>query len=452
MPPADLVDPPPEAAALPSQVPAISVDIGERSVFSAWWPLATSWLFMGLELPAVSAALARLPDPTISLAAYGGVIFPLALLIESPIIMLLSASTALSKDLRSHQLVGRFMWTAGLGFTALHALVAWTPLYDLVVGNLLGVPDAIREPARIGLQIMTPWTIAIAYRRYEQGLLIRFGRSKLVGAGTAVRLLTNVSVLVFGVVHGGIPGYVIGPLAVVSSVVAEAIFAGVCARAIEKGPLREAPEVMPVLTQKRFLAFYVPLLISPLFVFLAMPLTSAAISRMPRALESLAVWPALTGIVFTLRSTGFALNEVVVAMLDRPGARPALERFTRTLALVTSAILLALAATPLGRAWFTHVAGLPENLVALAVAGIVISVPMPALSTAQSLWQGTLVHGHRTRGVTESVAVFLVVTGIVLNAGIVYGKVTGLYVGLAAFVLGNVAQTLWLRMRAQEDA
>jgi len=103
-----------------------------------WWPLATSWLFMGLELPAVSAALARLPDPTISLAAYGGVIFPLALLIESPIIMLLSASTALSKDLRSHELVGRFMWSAGLGFTALHALVAWTPLYDVVV-------EAIRE-------------------------------------------------------------------------------------------------------------------------------------------------------------------------------------------------------------------------------------------------------------------------------------------------------------------
>ena len=147
-----------------------------------------------------------------------------------------------------------------------------------------------------------------------------------------------------------------------------------------------------------------------------MPITSAAISRMPRALESLAAWPALTGIVFTLRSTGFALNEVVVAMLDRPGARPALARFTLWLALTTSGILLVLAATPLGRAWFTHVAGLPPNLVALAVTGIVLAVPMPALSTAQSLWQGALVHAHRTRGVTESVAIFLLVTVAVLGA------------------------------------
>jgi hypothetical protein len=105
VPPTNLLDPPPEAAAFPTETPVVSPVPDERSVFSAWWPLATSWLFMGLELPAVSAALARLPDPTISLAAYGGVIFPLALLIESPIIMLLSASTALSKDLRSHQLV-----------------------------------------------------------------------------------------------------------------------------------------------------------------------------------------------------------------------------------------------------------------------------------------------------------------------------------------------------------
>ena len=50
----------------------------------AWLPLAASWLLMGLELPAVSAVMARLPDPERSLAAYGGVVFPLALLIESP--------------------------------------------------------------------------------------------------------------------------------------------------------------------------------------------------------------------------------------------------------------------------------------------------------------------------------------------------------------------------------
>ena len=426
--------------------------IGLSDVFRTWWPLAASWLLMGCELPVVSAVMARLPLPAISLAAYGGVVFPLALLIESPIIMLLSASTALSKDLRSHQLVGRFMWTASLSLTALHILVAFTPLYDLVVGGILGAPLPIREPARLGLMIMVPWTLSIAFRRYSQGLLIRSGRAKLVGAGTAVRLTTLVSVLAAGAAYGRLPGIAVGALAVTSSVVAEAIFAGLCARPVERGMLRLAPEISPPLTQKRFFAFYVPLMLTPLIAFLAMPLSSAAISRMPRALESLAVWPALTGLVFTLRSVGFALNEVVVSMLERPGAAPALRRFTGIVAATTSGILLVLAITPLGHAWFGHVAGLPPALVALATIGLLFSIPMPGLSAIQSLFQGTLVHDHRTRGVTESVAVLLLVTSATLAGGVLFGRVTGLYVGLVAFVLGNGAQAGWLMLRAQGGA
>ena len=50
---------------------------------------------MGAEGPAIAAVVARLPNPRINLAAYGGIVFPLALIIESPIIMLLAASVAL---------------------------------------------------------------------------------------------------------------------------------------------------------------------------------------------------------------------------------------------------------------------------------------------------------------------------------------------------------------------
>ena len=63
---------------------------------------------MGIELPIVSAVMARLTDPEIHLAAYGGVVFPLALIIEAPVIMLLAASTALSKDWMSYVFLRRF--------------------------------------------------------------------------------------------------------------------------------------------------------------------------------------------------------------------------------------------------------------------------------------------------------------------------------------------------------
>ena len=123
--------------------------LGQRDVLRTWWPLAASWVLMGLEMPLVSAAIARLPDARVSLAMLGGIVFPLALLIESPVIMLLSASTALARDRASLRFLNRVMLVLGGGFTALHALVAFTPLYDLIAGGLLGVPPEVREPGRL---------------------------------------------------------------------------------------------------------------------------------------------------------------------------------------------------------------------------------------------------------------------------------------------------------------
>ncbi|MFO7832951.1 MAG: hypothetical protein R6V31_02570, partial [Halohasta sp.] len=53
------------------------------------------------------------------------------------------------------------------------AIFAFTPAFDTILVPLLGPPEAVIEPARIGLMIMLPWTWTIAYRRFHQGLLIR---------------------------------------------------------------------------------------------------------------------------------------------------------------------------------------------------------------------------------------------------------------------------------------
>ena len=96
---------------------------------------------MGTELPAVSAVAACLPLPEINLAAYGGVVFPLALIIESLIIMLLAASTALSKDRASYLEARRYMMAVGAVFTALHLLVAFTSACSAIVQGVLGAPE-----------------------------------------------------------------------------------------------------------------------------------------------------------------------------------------------------------------------------------------------------------------------------------------------------------------------
>jgi hypothetical protein len=420
-----------------------------RRVVSTWWPLAASWLLMGTELPALSAVIARLPNPEINLAAYGGVVFPLALIVESPIIMLLAASTALSKDLASYNKLRRFMMLAGAGLTTLHLLVAFTPLYYLVVEGVIGAPQEIVEPARIGLMIMTPWTWSIAYRRFNQGMLIRFGHSQTVGIGTVIRLTSNGLVLTIGYLIGSIPGIVVGASAVATGVVCEAAYVGLVKRPVLNRELKMAAPVVPALAWSEFWAFYIPLLMTSLLTLLANPIGSAALSRMPEALASLAVWPVITGLIFMFRSLGVAYNEVVVALLDERGAFISLRRFTAVLASVTSLALFAITASPISQFWFQSVSALSPELAGMAQGGLWLALLLPALSVLQSWYQGAILHGRVTRGITESVVIYMLTSAAILVAGVVWDQAPGLYVGILALTLSVFTQTVWLWFRGR---
>jgi hypothetical protein len=420
-----------------------------RHIFNTWWPLAASWVLMGLELPAVSAVIARLENPEINLAAYGGIIFPLSLIIEAPVIMLLAASTALCKDWDSYLKVRRFMMVAGASLTVLHVVVAFTPLYYLVVEGLIGVPQVIVEPARIGLMIMTPWTWAIAYRRFNQGVLIRFGYSGSVGVGTVVRLGTNWMALVIGIMLGSITGIVVGATAVVVGVVSEAVYIGIRVRPVVKNELKIAPSVPEPVTLRSFLSFYIPLAMTSLLLLLALPIGSAALSRMPLALESLALWPVISGLIFMLRSLGVAYNEVVVALLDEPFSSLNLRRFAGWLAGITSGVLTLIAITPLSYLWFARFSALDPELTALGKSALLLALPIPALSVLQSWFQGAIVFHRKTRGITEAVIIYLLTFGALSSAGVLWGRITGLYIGLATLTISMLLQTLWLWYRSR---
>lgn len=414
-----------------------------------WWPLAASWLLMGTELPLFTAFVARLPEPEINLAAYGSLVFPISLLIEAPIIMLLAASTALASDAQAWRRVRTFMHWTSAALTTLHAAIAFTPLYDVLATDLLRVPAEVVEPARIGLRLMTPWTWSIAYRRAHQGLLIRFGRSRPIVFGTCVRLLAVLLVFAVGIAHGGFGGIEVGASAIAVGVVAEAVWIGWCARAVIREHLSRPSATAETLTLAAFLRFYVPLALTPFLAMAAQPLGAAAMSRMPESLVSLAAWPAVHGITFLARSTGFAFNEVVVSLIGIPGAAAPLARFGWLIGVASTLALAAVALTPLAELWFVGVSGLSTELGALAAGSLAWGLLLPLLLAQQSFHQGALVHAKRTRAATEAMAVGLLSIAAVLAIGIHAQSMRGLSVALVALSAGNLAQTAWLAWRSR---
>jgi hypothetical protein len=402
---------------------------------------------MAVELPLLTVAMTRLPGGEVHLAAMGSLVYPLSIFIEAPVIMLLAASTAIVHDLAAHERLRRFVHVLGGALTLLHVLVAFTPLFDLVARGLIDVPEPLVGPGRIGMQIMTPWTWSIAYRRFQQGVLIRCDRSDLVVRGTVFRLLASVAALGLGLLVGTWPGIVVGASGVACGVVAEALWAGRCFRRAAR-PRLAAATAAPPLPWRAFLAFYVPLACTPLIAILIQPIGTWAMSKMAAPMVSLAAWPAVHGIVFMTRSAGMAYNEVVVTLAGAPGGVAALRRGGLWMAVATTAVLLLLALSPLGAFWFRTISGLSDEVATTAHLALLLAVLMPGFAVVQNYHQGFLVHERRTRHITEAVVLNLAICALLLVLGVALLRgIPGIYVALVAFTIAGLAQTAWLHWR-----
>lgn len=424
------------------------------TVFQRWWPLAFSWLMMAIAVPMILAVIGRFPDEEIHLAAYGSFALPIGLVFEAPVLMLLAASTALCENRASHRRVWRFMMGASGVLSALHALVAFTPLADVVLRGIMDADPAVVEPARTGLMISLPWTWAIGYRRFHQGVLIRFGHSKAVGVGAVVRVGAVGGFLALGYAawsRGGwdLSGTVVGTSAHALGVMAEAVFIGLWVRPVRREQFEEAEQAGEAPSWAAFARFYAPLALTSMISLANRPLYSTGMSMMPDDLPSLAVFPATIGLLWPLRSAGMAYKEVVVALLEESGSLPLLKKFTSYLTLGVTVLLLVIALTPLDALFFRSLSDLKPELAMMGELGLWFILPIPGLTVLMNWYQGQIVHGGDTVGITESVALNLATIAVILGGGVWLSTVTGYYVALVAMTLGYGLQTAWLWYRSR---
>jgi hypothetical protein len=425
--------------------PSQSVTMGR--IFRLWSPLALSWLCMAIELPLITAVIGRMADFKVQMAAVSSIAFPLALLIEGPVIMLLSASTALCRDRQSFQQVRRYALIMGVALSGLHALVCLPALYGPITDSWLAAQPDVAAAAFPALLALIPWTVAIAYRRFHQGRLIRAEKGAGVTQGTLIRLFTDCVVLALCYSYD-VPGALTAGLALSAGVTAEAFFIGwVVQPCIAALPDSKDTGRAP-LQLSGFIRFYAPLALTPILGFLALPLGSAAMNRMPNSLDSLAVWQALHGIVFIPRSMALAYNEVVIRLCEIPGSVPRLMRFTRLLGFANTALLAIFALSPWGQTLFRVLFDMPPTLAALGAAGLLLSLPQPGLLAGQALHLGLLVGNGRTRAVTISMGIFLLVAGVCLHLSVKHATHHGLLYVAGSFTLATIVQVYYLAWRS----
>lgn len=414
--------------------------LSTRTIVRFWLPLAATWFMMGLEGPYVAAIVARMPEAARSLAAFG-VALSLAWVIESPIMMLLSASAALVRDRASYVALRRFAHLLNATVTLGMIVLALPPVFTLVAERMIGLPHDIARAAHLATTAMIFWPAAIGYRRFYQGILVRHHLTRRVAYGTIVRLVTmSASAAVFAFAFR-LPGALVGALALLTGVVCEAFASRWMARPIVRSLVAsDAVAEGTLLRQREIARFYFPLALTSMLSMALGPLVTFGLGRGALPLESLAVWPVVSSMTFLFRSGGVAYQEVGIALEPRREVG----RTALLLGTLASLALALVALTPLEVLWFERLSGLPPELARVAVWPVRILILFPLLEYVLSFQRARWILEHRTRVISVATAIESATLVVALLAALRVPGVTGATAGAIAMLAGRVAASAYL--------
>lgn len=423
----------------------------QRYILLFWFPLFASWMLMSAEGPLISAAINRLPNEVLMLAAMG-IVTSLSVTIESPVINLLATSTALVRDNHSYRLVRRFTIHWCLALTIVAILVAYTPLFDLIVRQLLDVPVEIAEWIRPGMKLMVPWSAAIGWRRFLQGIMIRYDQTRKVAYGTIVRLVGSGGTVILLAIWSQWPGVVIGSISLVIGVVAEAAYATLAAHTLIRdklGPDSPPDEEGSSLTYRELFWFHLPLAATSVLILFMQPMVTSSLARLDQPTLTLAAWPIVFQILLMARAAAMALPEVVIALHEGPHTFGPIRKFSL---MLTVAALLSMAAftfTPLAQWYIFDIQDMTVEVGELALSSLGLFLLFPALAVLTSWARGLLIQSRHTRYVNVGMAVNLIITAVALVSGVLF-KWPGLLTAALALNLASAGEVAYLLWRTQQ--
>lgn len=414
-------------------------ELTQKAILAFWIPLAATWLMMSFEGPYLSALIARLAEPKYNLAAYG-IAFSLALIIEAPVIMMMSASTALVKDYQSFKQLRKFNYILSVTLTAEMVVLIIPPIFYFITDDLIGLPREVSYLTHLAVMILIPWPGAIGYRRFYQGILIRNNLTSLVAYGTILRLI-SMSITAFILYKfTDVPGVVVGASALSTAVICEAIASKIMVRKFLVKLKLQLVESQSTLTMKEIIRFYYPLALTSLLTLGIQPFVTFFIGQSRMPLESFAVMPVVTSFVFIFRGLGLSYQEVVVALIgDNMDGFIQLKRFAIKLAVFVAGTLMLIAFTPLAEIWFRDISGLSESLTEFAKLPLMIMSFFPAFTVLISFQRAVLVKANETKQITYGTAIEFVGIIMVVAICIKFFSLVGAVAATIAFVVGRMA-------------
>ena len=183
-------------------------------------PLAVSTILRQATRPVLNAGIAAAEMARASLAAWP-VAWGLAILIAGPAWSLQQLTTALAVDESAYRRVRVFALSLSGFFAFLLVVVAFTPLYGLVMGGVYNLSPELQELARPALQLMSVYPLLLGAQSLLRGVSILAGNTAVVRSAMTVNVLTLAAMIFAGVWLFSLNGVMLAAIAVLAGALAE---------------------------------------------------------------------------------------------------------------------------------------------------------------------------------------------------------------------------------------
>ena len=312
-----------------------------------------------------------------------------------------------------------------------------------MVRGLLATPPEIARWVEPGLQILALWPAGIGWRRFLQGVLIRWGHARSIARGTLLRLIATGGTGLTLAGASDLPGIHVAAWALLAGVWVEAAYVTWVARPV----IAALPDdVGRDLDYRELFIFHLPLATTAMLTLAAQPLVTFTLARLANPQVNLAAWPLVFHGLLVLRAASLALPEVVIALADEDGAEPALRRFAFALSAIFLGLMSLIVATPALHLYLVDLQDATPHVATLAGLGLALCLPLPAVAILVSWLQGRLIALGDTRAVNTSTVIQLVVLAGGLAAGMALDA-PGIAAAVVALQLAIVAQGAYMARR-----
>jgi len=385
---------------------------------------------MAMADPLLAITLTRLPGPEEQLAALG-VVKAVAVFLESPIIMVLHASTALSGWAPSRRALGRFVALLTLVLTVILLILVLPPVFHWLMNELYDLDAPVARAAWLPLLLMCLWPAVIGWRRFHQGQLILQGRGHFMGMASMFRVLGLALVLLLGS-RLRWPGATLGAVALMTSLLLEAFLVVFWCRGgdlASQEPATALPSDLASVAR-----YYAPLALTMMLMWGGRAALLAILARAEDHELALAAWSASWGFVILIANLTRMVQQLVIKYARQVPV-------SRLLALGLWAgglgclMLAMLGHTSPGKALLQLLIGRDSALGAAGQSVVALSLALPVLVGLQNVLQGYCIVGGKNRWVNAAGLVSVGFTLVLAYVGVRLGF-AGASVGAISLCLG----------------